>query len=131
MQYELEMRIPELPVSLNILLRMHWQKRNRYNNHWYKQISLASNGKKPKKELEQFKLTFIRYSNRFLDFDGCVGSLKPIVDGLIHAGIIKDDSYKMTGPWDVSQEYLPKSQGQYIYIKVTDWGAYGEEDSEG
>jgi hypothetical protein len=45
--------------------------------------------------------------------------MKPLVDGLVHSRVIKDDTYKVTGPWDVTQEFLPKKEGGYVYILVS------------
>lgn len=47
-----------------------------------------------------------------------VASFKPIVDGLIHAKIIADDSWKMVGAWTVDQKFRPRKEGQLITIKV-------------
>jgi len=55
-----------------------------------------------------------------LDFDGLVGSIKPVVDALVTCGILSDDSYKVTGPWDVTQKFRPKKSGELLEIFVTE-----------
>lgn len=55
-----------------------------------------------------------------LDYDGLVGSMKPVVDALVTCGILKDDSYKVTGPWDVTQSFRPKKSGELLEVFVTE-----------
>ena len=54
-----------------------------------------------------------------LDFDGLVGSVKPVIDGLTRAGVIKDDSWGVVGAWQVDQVFRPKKEGPRIEIIVT------------
>lgn len=49
-----------------------------------------------------------------------MASLKPIVDGLIHCDIILDDSYKITGPWNVFQTFRPKKEGPLLKVSIYD-----------
>ena len=46
--------------------------------------------------------------------------MKPVIDGLIHSEIIIDDSYKITGPWLVSQSFRPKKEGPLTRIEIHD-----------
>jgi len=93
-------------------------KRDRLYKSIYGEVFYHTNGFRPKAPLSKCKITIVRHYYRFLDWDGCVGSMKPIIDGLIHAKIIKDDSYKVTGPWDVTQEFLGKKEGGRIYLRI-------------
>jgi hypothetical protein len=43
-----------------------------------------------------------------LDFDGVVGSCKPVVDALVYAGVLKDDSWNVVGAWKVDQVSGPR-----------------------
>lgn len=117
--YYIEMIIPGIPESYNKNLRKHFQQRRKANQYWYDLVKTIAGKNLPKSPLKKASIKIIRRHYRFLDWDGAVGSIKPIVDGLIHARIIKDDSYKITGPWDVTQEFRPKKEGGHIYVMVS------------
>jgi len=55
-----------------------------------------------------------------MDFDGFVGSLKPVVDALVTAGVIEDDSWKTLHTWDVDQVFRPKKLGPLLQIEITE-----------
>ena len=44
--------------------------------------------------------------------------MKPVVDGMVHSGIIVDDNYKVTGPWEVFQTFRPKKQGPLLRVGI-------------
>lgn len=46
--------------------------------------------------------------------------MKPIVDALVSAGVMVDDKYSVTGPWNVTQEFRPKSAGPLLTVCVED-----------
>jgi len=69
--------------------------------------------------LDKAHLLFCLYNTRRLDFDGSVGSLKPIVDGLVRAKIIRNDSFIVTGQWFVDQKLCKKGL-ELIEIVVTE-----------
>jgi hypothetical protein len=75
-------------------------------------------GEAPTSPLTKAKLTIVRHYYRTLDYDGLVGSMKPVVDGLIHAGVISDDSWGVLGQWDVSQKFRPKKLGPLLEINI-------------
>jgi hypothetical protein len=116
--YKLEFEIDFIPESLNTILRMNKYQRNDYNKLWYERVYLACLNKTPTTPLRSVRLYLSRYCYRMLDYDGVVGSLKVVVDGLIHANIIKDDNYSITGPWQVDQHFQSKKQGGKIWVKV-------------
>ncbi len=53
-----------------------------------------------------------------LDFDGLVGSLKPVVDALVTAGILLDDRWSVLGAWSVDQKFREKKAGPMLEILV-------------
>lgn len=77
-------------------------------------------GKLPPQPLVKAHVHLIRHSNRLLDYDNCVSSFKGIVDSLVDAGVMIDDSYKVTGPWLVEQRYRPKKDGPLLEIIITE-----------
>jgi hypothetical protein len=105
---------------MNRSLRTHYHLRNKIFKDWYILVDQAVKHHRPDKPLEKCTIKIERLFFRFLDFDGCVASMKPIVDGLIHSDIIKDDSYKITGPWEVFQSFRSKKDGPLIKLEVQD-----------
>lgn len=101
--YEICFRVPGQPETLNVMLRMNTFKRRKIKAEWEKMVWLLVRNQIPKEPLRKAFITFKLYRSRFMDWDGAVGSMKPIMDGIVKAGILKDDSYKITGPWDVTQ----------------------------
>lgn len=104
-RYKLQFELNGTPLRLNSTLRMHFHKRNAYYRDWYTAVAHAVARQTPTNALQRARLSFIRFAPRTLDFDGLVGSLKPIADGLIHAGVIHDDNWKAVGPWQVDQAF--------------------------
>ena len=118
--YYLEIVIPGIPDSLNRTLRQHYKARNKTNKHWYDLVKTMVGRQAPRVPLKKAHIKIVRRYYRFLDWDGAVGSMKPILDGLVQARIIKDDTYKVTGPWDVTQEFLPKKDGGHVYLLISE-----------
>lgn len=116
--YTLELKLPFLPKSLNKSLRTHYLKRDEENKVWDKLVWLYVRNNLPLKPLTKVKITCVRYNWKALDFDGLVGSLKPVIDAFETAKVIKKDSWKVTGKWDVDQKFLPKKEAPYITIKI-------------
>ncbi len=108
--YQLDLTLHSVPKSLNKALRSHYHRRTRANNMWELLIAGQCRGKLPAKPLEKAHITITRHAYRFLDYDGLVGSMKPVVDALVRVGVLKDDNWGVTGPWDVRQEFRPKKR---------------------
>ncbi len=120
MSYKLRLLIDSLPKSLNKKLRSHRFKNHSENKSWDRQIACmcSAKGIKPKTPLERAQITLIRHAHRTLDFDGLVGSLKPVVDALVTAGVLKDDSWAILGKWEVDQKFRPKSEGPLLEVVI-------------
>lgn len=73
---------------------------------------------RPEKPLRRAKITLIRHSWRMLDYDGLIGSMKPVVDAFVTAGILADDSWKVLGRWNVDQRFRPKSEGDRLDVLI-------------
>lgn len=121
MTYVLRLSFPIIPKSLNVKLRSHRFQNDREMKSWAGLIALETLHKRPPAPLEYAKIRLVRYSHRMLDFDGLVGSMKPIVDALVEAGIICDDSWAVTGPWEVDQVFRPQVKGPLLEILVEDY----------
>lgn len=116
--YTLDLTIEKLPTSLNKSLRANRFKRMRENHSFDALIKFECLDKMPKQPLLKAHLTITRHSYRSLDFDGLVGSLKPVVDALVSCGVLKDDSWNVVGPWNVHQVFRPKKLGSVLRIIV-------------
>lgn len=116
--YRLTLSLPGVPKSLNRALRTHHRGRSRDNAAWDNEIAAECHGKKPPQPLPRAKISITRHAHRMLDFDGLVGSLKPVVDALVTAGVLADDSWKVTGGWHVDQKYRPERMGPLLEILV-------------
>jgi hypothetical protein len=116
--YSLSLEIPWLPTSLNESLRAGRYANNAKNKAWDQYIWHSVHGKAPPKPLKKAKLKITRHAHRMLDYDGLVGSLKPVVDALVFAQVIADDSWNVLGRWEVDQQYRPERVGQLLTIIV-------------
>lgn len=116
--YKLCLKINQLPKSLNKKLRSNRFKNNSENKQWDKLIYLETVKKRPDLPLKKASITLVRHSYRTLDYDGLVGSLKPVVDALVFSRIISDDSWKVLGRWNVDQKFRPKALGNLLEILV-------------
>ncbi len=117
--YKLYLSTDAVPRSLNKKLRSNRWKNSSENKAWDSLIfALASEKKKPSKPLLRAKICLVRHSHRMLDYDGLVGSLKPVVDALVSCEILKDDSWNILGKWDVDQRFRPKKDGQLLEILI-------------
>ncbi|ELP5898583.1 hypothetical protein QTV49_000457 [Vibrio vulnificus] len=88
-------------ISHNEILRQHYAALDSYNKSWYLRIGRLVNSNKRLVEswLNQVSgklLVFegLEYSSSARDTDSSSGSFKPLVDGLVKSGLIKDDSPK-------------------------------------
>lgn len=108
MSFRIEFEIPGTPKATNAILgRSYWVK-HKNAVAWKRSVAAVTVGQKPALPLTWAKLILTRYNYRMLDYDGLVASFKPVVDGLVECGVLKNDTWKITGTWDVRQEYTPK-----------------------
>ncbi len=100
-------RCRRIPHNQNA--RMHWAEKNRWNQAWYDAVWWAwkeATGKSPPKlPLHYPQITYTFFQIRQMDFDGMWGASKVLTDGLVRAGIIRNDS-----PADIPQPLLRQSR---------------------
>lgn len=115
---KLELHIPALPKLPNTLLGAHWRSRASNAQKWKKLVvqSLFDCATSlPSHPLKKARIYLIRRSPRQCDFDGLVGSFKPVLDALVKCMVIEDDApqhIECTYSWEKTST---KGQG----IKVT------------
>lgn len=119
--YELRFVIRGLPPTEN-RKKKKWQAAWAKAKFWHEQIYMQTLLKgKPEKPLKHAKVTLTRYSWVSPDFDGLVSSFKCVIDGLVHAGVLENDTMKNIGiPNYKWQRTLQKSAGGYIGVQVTE-----------
>lgn len=118
--YELTLSLDQLPKSLNVKFTSNRWGRSKENKHFDQIIAMLSFKNMPKSPLEFAHISITRHFWRTLDYDGLVGSMKPVVDALVTCGVLKDDSWKVTGPWQVNQVFRPKKLGPLLEIRITE-----------
>ena len=116
--FHLKIEFPHVPPSLNITLRTHYHKRNKLFKDYYNLISAVTRDQRPPEPLKKAKIKIERHFYRMLDYDNLVSSQKCIIDGLIHCGIIENDSWKILGVWDVNQIFRQKKLGPLTKLEV-------------
>lgn len=116
--YKIETTFNQLPLSLNRALRTNRFKSNQKNKVWDLLVLGKVAYRRPPQPLKKARIKIVRHFYRTLDYDGLVGSLKPVVDAFVSAGILESDSWNVLGVWDVSQEFVPKSQGGFITVTI-------------
>jgi hypothetical protein len=79
----------KFPPSLNH--RLHWSQRSRLNKIWRLRVQNVIRGLEPSEPLERCHAVITKYGTRDMDFDNLVTSMKPVVDGLVDAGVMVDD----------------------------------------
>lgn len=104
--------IPDTPPSLNKWSRMHWAKSAKIKKQWESDIlyTFLSTTVILTKEEKQFpwdkanvKIKFYFKTHARRDIDNM--NQKFLLDGLVKAGIIKDDSTKVIGQVTVTPDY--------------------------
>jgi Holliday junction resolvase RusA-like endonuclease len=95
------------PPSLNVWSRMHWAKAAKIKKQWENDILYTLLTTHALRAGEQFpykkaniKITYYFATNRRRDADNL--NLKFLLDGIVKAGIIKDDSTNVIGQVETS-----------------------------
>jgi Holliday junction resolvase RusA-like endonuclease len=105
----IKLTIPGIPPSLNQWSRMHWLKASRIKKQWENDIlyTFLSIGKVWKKnefpyKKASIKITYYFSTKRRRDIDNM--NQKFILDGIVKAGIITDDSIEVIGQAEIVPE---------------------------
>lgn len=117
-KYFLRLEINHIPASLNISLRTNRWRYQKLNKDWDRMLYILTQGRRPIEPLKKAKIRLVRHFYRMLDYDGLVGSMKPVVDALVSCGVLIDDRWDVLGQWDVSQEFRPKKDGPLLLIEI-------------
>lgn len=115
MGYSITFEIGTAATDSNRILGVNKYAKHALFEKIKKQIHLLTINKTPARPLEKFDITVTRYGTRYLDYDNFIASLKPYIDGLKLAGIIKDDSWEFIQFIEV---YQIRSRLKVLEIKV-------------
>lgn len=116
MPYRLSFEVEGLPKMPNQLLGAHWRIRSGEARKWKKLVWATIANKRPKEPLAKALVTLTRYSSMEPDRDGLRGSFKPILDALVHCGVIEDDKPSNVGEPFVCWEKCPPKKGKIRVI---------------
>jgi len=108
--------IDQLPPTLNQWQKMHHMERHRLKQDWAWLIKSQN----PEAHEGAVSITYTRFSTSMPDPDNVAASFKAIGDGLVGAGVIKDDSFKYVTDFTVRWENPGKRSEQGIAITITD-----------
>ena len=86
----MKLTIPDVPPSLNKVLRMHWRVRKDLYVKWEELIRSAALPGKVFEEKRKVRITM--FHSRFYDKDNAYGAVKPVVDALDWWSHIEDDN---------------------------------------
>lgn len=87
------LEIPRVPPSPNNLVG-HWRFRHRNTQLWRNEVyyAVVQSSERPSAPYPKATVSIDRRSIGILDEDNLVASMKPVIDGLRHAGVLLDDS---------------------------------------
>lgn len=117
----IQITIPSIPPSLNVWSRMHWSKAAKIKKQWeqyiyYLTYNLYETRNKAIYPLQKAKVRIKFYfrTNARRDIDNM--NQKFLLDGLVKAGIIADDSVKVIGQVEVEASVDKQNPRTEIYI---------------
>ena len=105
MRYRISFELDGLPKSQTNNYG-HWRTRAKSKSEWEARVHLAVIHDRPELPLTSARISFTRCSSSEPDFDNLVASFKPVMDGLVKAGVIEDDKPSVIG------------QPEYLWIKA-------------
>lgn len=110
----MKLTIPEVPMSLNKVLVLHWRTRSAVNDLWRVLVrSMLDLNGESRKATGKMRCQILLSHSRFYDKDNAYGAVKPLVDALKHWKLIYDD----TAEWlelSVEQEKCTHKQRHTI-----------------
>jgi Holliday junction resolvase RusA-like endonuclease len=108
--------IPGLPKMYNQFKNMHWAAKAKHVKQWKQLVFISLVSKKliPASPYSKARLKLVRCSSAPPDFDNIAQSFKPVLDGLVEAGVLQDDSLAVIGKPEYGWEKVAPSQGKII-----------------
>lgn len=111
----IEILLEGLPPTPNQLIRMHWAQVAKEKKRWRTMTYYQARSLRPQTPYRHVELTVVRGSSRGTDLDNVLAAVKPIIDGLVDAGILADDCPKVVQRIIPMWEKAPIRKG---FIKI-------------
>lgn len=111
MIYTLEFEIPGLPPTQNGSHK-GFRAAAKIRKEWRMAACVSAKSRRPPSPLKKVKLWVTRCSSVRTDFGNRVGAAKPILDGLVDAGIIDDDNDDVIIEQHYLHENVAKGKGK-------------------
>jgi hypothetical protein len=106
---EIALTVPLPTPSGNQLSGYHWRRRHRMKRDWQWGVLAAMGGVRADWPLKRVEVTIERHTaNPIKDLDNAVAGLKPVLDGMVAAGAIADDSEAVVTKLTVVQIAAPR-----------------------
>lgn len=116
MKYTLEFSLNGLPKRTNNI--KSWRMRFAEARKWKAAVFAAVDYKlRPAEPLTKAKVTIIRFSSMPPDYDGMVSAGKYLIDGLVDAKVLVNDTFDIIGAPTYSWEKAKPKQGKVV-VKV-------------
>ena len=115
MTYSMHFELPGLPATTNSARGKftHWKKRYAHDVSWKKAVwAMVFKSGKPMDPLPKAKIRLVRHSSSRPDYEGLVSTFKPILDGLIEAKVISNDTFDVIGIPEYTWEKAAAKQGK-------------------
>jgi Holliday junction resolvase RusA-like endonuclease len=116
--YKLELELKTIPPSLNQLLSKGWRFRHFNFLKIKNEIKNQCSGQAPTIPLTNFKISINRLTTKQLDIDNFISSLKPVLDGLVMAGVIQDDNWQLLNKLQFGQEKIKGKENQRLQVTI-------------
>jgi len=126
---DLSLTFTELPPGLNGrngLIRLHWKDRQALLARWrilvLEAIGTATGTCSTPitfAPTHPCTVEVLRVDRRMMDWDNLGASLKPVLDGLVHAGVLSDDGPAVVTHLTMRQAKPMRGQASCLYVKLT------------
>jgi hypothetical protein len=111
--------VKKLPASLNVRDTQHWYVKHQSQEVWDGIAYLARHRSPPFRLEYPLLLEYTSYRVALLDADNNAASIKQFIDGLVHAGILKNDSTDYIRYYVSFQEKVQHRTEQCAVMKFT------------
>jgi hypothetical protein len=105
-KYSITIALPLFKTDSNRILGVNKFAKNKRMKAVKKAVVHACRNLAPPKPLTKFHIYATRHGARYYDDDNLHTLLKPYVDGLKMAGVIKNDSWKYLKPKDMTRDQV-------------------------
>lgn len=115
----MKLTIPNVPPSLNKLLRMHWAAKRKLNECWVLHVLVALGQNPYLKPIVKMRVKVTLHHSRLYDeCDNMWGACKPIFDALKHWKLIYDDAPEYLEPTVEQQKCSRKESRTVIELEA-------------